>query len=185
MQREGEFGVTELGRAEGTHCEGSPWVVKFSCLQTTAALFASHKSSHTVPHWLSMHISTLPSFGITPSTSRTAPCGQVTLGSVCVCVCVYGRGEEPLDHNRPLSKHAVSPSPLQTTPASLLWSVHHRVNEGNPGRGQSTSLDSDPLQLSWFRKMGPSPPPNMDPVRALAPGSSQEKKNITWVPSQD
>ena len=102
-----------------------------------------------------------------------------------LCVCVWGgggwegRSRYIIISYRPLSKRPVCTSPLQTTPASLLWSAHHRVNEGNPGRGQSTSLDSDPLQLSWLRKMGPSPPPNTEPVRALTPGSSQERKNIT------
>ena len=44
-----------------------------SCLQTTVALLSSQESSQTVPHWLLRKTSTLPSFGLVPSTSRTAP----------------------------------------------------------------------------------------------------------------
>ena len=50
-----------------------PPVGRFSWLQTTAALVSSQESSHTVPHWLLRHTSTLPSLSLPPPTSRTPP----------------------------------------------------------------------------------------------------------------
>ena len=43
-----------------------------SCLHTTCASAAPQKSSHTVPHCESMHISTLPCNGVVPPTSLNA-----------------------------------------------------------------------------------------------------------------
>ena len=44
-----------------------------SCLQTTVASVVSQRSSHTVPHWLLMHTSTLPSYWLEPPTRRMLP----------------------------------------------------------------------------------------------------------------
>ena len=47
-----------------------------SCLQTTVVLLSSQESSQTVPHWLSMQTSTLPSCrlrSLFPFTRRTLP----------------------------------------------------------------------------------------------------------------
>ena len=48
------------------------------CLQTTSASLLSQKSSHTVPYIPLIHISTLPSELVDPSTSRISPCEQAT-----------------------------------------------------------------------------------------------------------
>ena len=47
-----------------------PFTEKPSCLQTTLASELSQKSSHTVPHWFPMKISTLPSLLLCPPTRR-------------------------------------------------------------------------------------------------------------------
>ena len=52
------------------------WVEYPSCRHTTVASALPQKSSHTVPHSLSMQISTLPSFAMLPPTSRSWPCVQ-------------------------------------------------------------------------------------------------------------
>ena len=48
----------------------SPWVEYPSCRHTTEASILLQPSSHTVPHTLFIHISTLPSFGTLPPTNR-------------------------------------------------------------------------------------------------------------------
>ena len=48
-------------------------LVNPSCLQTTVASLLSHWSSQTVPQWLAMHTSTLPSYARVPLTNRTDP----------------------------------------------------------------------------------------------------------------
>ena len=105
-----------------------------------------------------------------------------------MCVCVGGwMGVREGERSRKIISvitpflSTSSTSPLQTTPASLLWSPHPRMNRGYTGRGQSTSLDSDPLQVSWLRKIEPSPPPNIDPLRALAPGVIIKKRRTLHV----
>ena len=51
----------------------SPNVGSPSCLQTTLASVMSHKSSHTVPQILLLHISTRPLM-LVPPTSLMSPC---------------------------------------------------------------------------------------------------------------
>lgn len=50
-----------------------------SCLQTTIASALLQKSSHTLPHWLLTHTSTLPSKSYVPDASRTGILGHVTI----------------------------------------------------------------------------------------------------------
>ena len=50
-----------------------------SCLQTTAASWMSHMSSHTVPYRPPMHTSTLPSYKLLPPTNLTDPYSHVAL----------------------------------------------------------------------------------------------------------
>ena len=50
-----------------------------SCLHTTWASLLSHWLSHTVPHWLLMHISTLPRLASPAPISLTAPSTQAEL----------------------------------------------------------------------------------------------------------
>ena len=50
-----------------------PWVEYPSCRHTTVASELPQESSHTVPHSLSMHTSTLPSFARLRPTSRSWP----------------------------------------------------------------------------------------------------------------
>ena len=50
-----------------------PWVEYPSCRHTTVASVLLQPSSHTVPHTLFIQISTLPSFGTLPPTSRSWP----------------------------------------------------------------------------------------------------------------
>ena len=49
-----------------------------SCLQATLASVVSQKSSHTVPHWLMLHISTRPSRGLCPLWSLISPYAHIT-----------------------------------------------------------------------------------------------------------
>jgi len=53
-----------------------PWGEYPFCLQTTAASVSSQDSSHTVPHVLLMHTSTLPIVGFLSPVIRTAPSKQ-------------------------------------------------------------------------------------------------------------
>ena len=55
-----------------------PWVRYPSCRHTTVASVLPQESSHTVPHTLFMQISTVPSFGMLPPTSRNWPAVQET-----------------------------------------------------------------------------------------------------------
>ena len=50
-----------------------------SCRQTTVASVLPQPSSHTVPHTLFIQISTLPSLGTPPPTSRMSPVEQGTV----------------------------------------------------------------------------------------------------------
>ena len=47
-----------------------------SCLHTTVDSFSSHSSSHTLPHCLFLHTSTLPSLLFLPPLSLTSPSSQ-------------------------------------------------------------------------------------------------------------
>ena len=59
----------------------SPFFVYPSCLQTTAASFASHSSSHTEPQRPCRHTSTLPSNSLAPSIRRTSPLVQLAFSA--------------------------------------------------------------------------------------------------------
>ena len=53
-----------------------PWLEYPNCRHTTVASSVPQESSQTVPHSLFMQISTLPSFGMLPPTSRSWPVVQ-------------------------------------------------------------------------------------------------------------
>ena len=56
----------------------SPCASNPSCLQTTRASLVPQRSSHTVPHSLSIQTSTLPSVSFDPPTSLISPSVQLT-----------------------------------------------------------------------------------------------------------
>ena len=56
----------------------SPCAPNPSCLQTTRASLVPQRSSHTVPHSLSIQTSTLPSVSFDPPTSLISPSVQLT-----------------------------------------------------------------------------------------------------------
>ena len=111
-----------------------------SCLQTTLASRLVHPSSHTVPHTLSMQISTRPSRVLRPDCSLTSPSvhsclksGHLTPAS---CACVQVTSLELLQFvssvsfpvHSTLSSHILpvpSPKPSSIdTPVSLYTKKH-------------------------------------------------------------
>ena len=78
----GNWTITWIGKMI-YYATATLWIVLCvpypSCLQTTLASVEDQESSHTVPHTLFRHISTLPSYGFWPFTSLRSPSKQVVL----------------------------------------------------------------------------------------------------------
>ena len=144
-----------------------------SWLHTTLASLEFQPSSHTVPHWSLMQISTRPSNWPEPPTSlispvlHTSPCSITVLRYqrknserntfiLLVYVCI-------INGHSCIGTHTL---PGHLTPASSeCW----QLCTPTPLCGQSNRKDSDPLQKTLSRSIAPIPWPYMALPKAKAP----------------